>query len=374
MKKQFVLVAAAISVLGACQKKGVATTDTDKSYRITGKINNMTTGKVYLDELSEQAFVPKDTAAINQDGTFVMEGSVTEPAIYKLAFDNQEGIMLVVDNQSIQITADSGKVAQSYTVTGSKDSELVKQLNGLMQNMQRKTADLNQRAQQANASGKTQEVAALQQEFMTAQQNLQTQLKGIIRSNPASVVSAYVAGNMLNLEEEFPFVDSVLVAFKNNIPNSRYTKALDERLSSKRSTVIGATAPDIKLPSPSGQEIALSSLRGKYVLIDFWASWCGPCRKENPNVVRMYNKYKDKGFEIYGVSLDQDKDKWLKAIENDKLTWSHVSDLKGWESAAAQLYGITGIPQTIILDKQGKIIAKNLRGQELEDKIASLLN
>ncbi|MBA9077349.1 TlpA disulfide reductase family protein [Rufibacter quisquiliarum] len=373
MKKQIILAAAALSILGACQKKGVATADTDKSYRITGKINNMTTGKVYLDELGEQAFIPKDTADINKDGTFVMEGTVSEPAIYKLGFDNKEGVMLVVDNKHIEITADSGQVATTYTVKGSKDSELVKELNTIMQGMQQKVADLNQRAQAASSNGQNEEVAKLQQEFMLAQQGMQQQLKSFVRTNPSSVVSAYVAGNMISLEEEFPFVDSVLTAFKTNLPNSRYTKSLEEKVGSKRSTAIGSLAPDIKLPSPSGQEVALSSLRGKYVLIDFWASWCGPCRKENPNVVRMYNKYKDKGFEIYGVSLDQDRDKWLKAIENDKLTWPHVSDLKGWESAAGQLYGVTAIPQTVLLDREGKIIAKNLRGQELEEKIASLL-
>jgi peroxiredoxin len=141
-----------------------------------------------------------------------------------------------------------------------------------------------------------------------------------------------------------------------------------------RNVAVGQAAPDITLPSPDGKNVSLSSLRGKYVLIDFWASWCGPCRQENPNVVRMYNKYKDKGFEIFGVSLDESRDKWLKAIAMDKLTWPHVSDLKGWSSAAAQLYNIQAIPQTLLLDKEGKIIAKNLRGKALEEKLASLLN
>ena len=115
-------------------------------------------------------------------------------------------------------------------------------------------------------------------------------------------------------------------------------------------------------------------MRGKYVLIDFWASWCGPCRKENPNVVRLYNQYKDKNFEIFGVSLDQDREKWLKAIQDDNLTWTHVSDLKFWQSAAAQLYNVNSIPATVLIDPQGKIVAKNLRGQALEDKVAQLIN
>ncbi|MBC3541560.1 redoxin domain-containing protein [Rufibacter sediminis] len=373
MKKNILLAASMLLVMGACQKKGVATTDTDKSYRISGKINNMTTGKVYLDELGEQAFVPFDTATINKDGTFVLEGTVAEPAIYKLGFENQEGIMLVVENNAIEVTADSGKVAQSYTVKGSKDSELIQQLNNIMQGMQQNATALNQQFQEAANAGNQDEVKRLQEKFMALQQENQSQLKAFVKANPNSVVSVYTAGNILNLDEHYTFVDSMATSFKAALPNSKYTKSLEERLSKMRSTAMGSAAPDIKLPSPSGPEIALTSLRGKYVLIDFWASWCGPCRQENPNVVRMYNKYKDKGFEIFGVSLDQDRGKWLKAIENDKLTWPHVSDLKGWESSAAALYGITAIPQTVLLDKEGKIIAKNLRGAALEEKLASLL-
>jgi len=127
------------------------------------------------------------------------------------------------------------------------------------------------------------------------------------------------------------------------------------------------------MTDPDGKLFSLSSLRGKVVLIDFWAAWCRPCRMENPNVVRIYNAYKDYGFDVLGVSLDQNRDAWLKAIEADKLTWHHVSDLKYWQSAAAQLYGVGSIPFTVLLDRDGKIVAKNLRGEELERKVKELL-
>lgn len=136
---------------------------------------------------------------------------------------------------------------------------------------------------------------------------------------------------------------------------------------------VGQAVPEISLPTPSGETMSLSELRGKVVLIDFWASWCRPCRAENPNVVRMYNKYKGKGFEIFGVSLDRTKDAWVQAIEQDKLTWHHVSDLQFWGSEAAQAYGVNAIPYTVLLDKQGKVIAENLRGASLESKLAELL-
>lgn len=137
---------------------------------------------------------------------------------------------------------------------------------------------------------------------------------------------------------------------------------------------VGDIAPEISLPDPGGKVVSLSSLRGQYVLIDFWASWCRPCRMENPNVVRMYEKYKGKGFEIFGVSLDQSKGQWVQAIEVDQLSWIHVSDLAYWNSVVVPKYQIAGIPATVLLDKEGRIIAKDLRGEELDKKLGEVLN
>ena len=149
------------------------------------------------------------------------------------------------------------------------------------------------------------------------------------------------------------------------------TAELDEQV---EPVPIGSVAPELNFPDPLGRVITLESLRGKYVLLDFWASWCGPCRRENPNVVRAYNKYKDAGFTVYSVSLDKDKNRWLQAIKGDGLVWpNHVSDLKQWRSEAVRLYGFRGIPHTILLDKEGKVIQKNLRGAALEVKLEELL-
>ena len=149
-------------------------------------------------------------------------------------------------------------------------------------------------------------------------------------------------------------------------------KMVKDREAAERITKIGATPPEIRLPDRSGKPFNWESLKGKTVLLDFWASWCGPCRRENPNVVRLYNQYKGKGFEILGVSLDKDRGQWLQAIDQDKLTWKHVSDLKGWRNEAAQTYRVSSIPATFLLDGSGKIIAKNLRGRSLEAKLAEL--
>lgn len=154
---------------------------------------------------------------------------------------------------------------------------------------------------------------------------------------------------------------------------SRFAQNLTKQMEKARAKMIGAIAPDIGLPTPEGDTVRLSDLRGKVVLVDFWASWCGPCRRENPNVVALYNKYKDKGFEILGVSLDRNKQSWINAIQKDGLTWPHISDLKHWKSAAAQTYGVGSIPFTLLLDKEGRIVAKKLRGPQLEAKVAQLL-
>ena len=166
--------------------------------------------------------------------------------------------------------------------------------------------------------------------------------------------------------------DAIKERFGDIFPTQ--VKSIDAQAATLRTYTAGAEAPLFAGPDPGGKEISLKSLRGKVVLLDFWASWCGPCRKENPNVVKLYDKYKEKGFEILGVSLDKTKDRWVKAIEADGLTWLHVSDLKGWQSAYGRLYGVSSIPQTVLLDKEGKIIARNLRGAALEQKLAEVFS
>lgn len=156
--------------------------------------------------------------------------------------------------------------------------------------------------------------------------------------------------------------------------NPNLSQHLKTTMDKVKPTLIGQPALDFKLTTPEGKEVSLSDYKGKVVMVDFWASWCKPCRKENPNVVRIYNRFKDKGFEILGVSLDNNKDSWVEAIQKDKLTWTHVSDLAGWGSLAAKQYGVTGIPYTLIIGRDGKIIEKNLRGEQLEKKLEKILN
>ena len=198
-------------------------------------------------------------------------------------------------------------------------------------------------------------------------------IQEFIEKNNSSFASL-AAIQQLTPEAYFPTYIKLDDGLFAKYPNSSYIKAFHASVSSQKKLAPGSSAPEIAMLTPSDQPLALSSLKGKYVLVDFWASWCGPCRAENPNVVKAYKKYNAKGFEIFSVSLDKDKDKWIAAIQKDGLVWpSHVCDFMHWQSPVVQLYNFTGIPYNVLLDKNGNIIAKNLRGEDLEKKLAEVI-
>lgn len=197
-------------------------------------------------------------------------------------------------------------------------------------------------------------------------------MEALIRANSGELMSAFLVTYFETAFDEYYDLykivrDSTVIRYANN----DFVKHIDQKV---RSVIaVGTEAPDIVMAGRDGKELRLSDLRGKVVLIDFWASWCRPCRAENPNVVRLYNRYHDKGFEIFSVSLDNNRDAWLRAIQADGLVWpNHVSDLRGWSSAAGRLYGISSIPATVLVDREGKVLARNLRGQQLEQKLKDI--
>ncbi len=194
-----------------------------------------------------------------------------------------------------------------------------------------------------------------------------------VKMNPSSFVSLYLIQQAIGSNPDAAKGEPMFALLSPSLQNSEKGKELNELIELGRKTMVGKQAIDFTQPDTNGNNISLSSFKGKYVLVDFWASWCAPCRKESPNLVKAYEKYRNKNFEILGVTLDENKEKWLKAINDDHYTWTQVGDIKGWENAAARVYGIQGIPFNLLLDPNGVIIARNLRGEALEKKLEEVL-
>ena len=213
----------------------------------------------------------------------------------------------------------------------------------------------------------------MQAQYLQYEREQKTEILQLAKSKPKSYASAFFSYQFNSFASDLDGVQKAYDNLDGSIKTSFFGKKLKEIAEALKTTGIGGKAPDFTLQTPDNTTIALSSFKGKYVLVDFWASWCGPCRQENPNVVKAFNQFKNKNFTILGVSLDEDKAAWQQAIMKDNLTWQHVSDLKGWNSDVAALYGVKGIPANFLLDTEGKIIAKDLRGNELVNKLAEVL-
>ncbi|WP_046242606.1 TlpA disulfide reductase family protein [Hymenobacter terrenus] len=372
MIKSVFLAATVLGLANACQNAVAA-----DGYEISGQLKNAPAGTVlHLSELASNQFVERSQAKTDASGNFTIKGASSTPGIFQLKVDEANQVLLLLDNKThLQLNGDAKSLPTTYSVKGSKDAEVLRQLTQVMQGSKAQLEDIGKRYNAAGQAGKADEMKTIEQEYYAIQGRNTAKVKSLIRRNASSVVGGFAVGAFLNPDEEFQFVDSVAAVQRKANPNSPFTKDLTARLEPLRATAAGTQAPEINLATPAGGTLALSSLRGKYVLIDFWASWCGPCRQENPNVVKAYNQFKDKGkgFTIYSVSLDQDKGKWEKAIAADGLTWHHVSDLAGWNSVAGTAYGVKAIPQSFLLDPEGKIIAKNLRGEALTAKLAEVL-
>ncbi|WP_224998004.1 TlpA disulfide reductase family protein [Cesiribacter sp. SM1] len=359
----------------ACSNKGSgngsATAASDGSVLITGKIENAPAeGHIVLEEIQQNQVVPLDTFPL-ENKAFSEQVKVEEPGFYRLNLYNKQFVTLVLNDENVLVNADLAGVPGSATVEGSTDTRYMEEINKIVQQKQQEVTGLEQQFLEAQNQGNSARMEELRYAYMQTEKELREDIKAKLRNMESSVTAIYGV-NYLNKEDDFTFLDSLATRLRQDLPNSRYVKDFAQGVERMRSTTMGQVAPEIALPNPQGEVKKLSDLRGNVVMIDFWAAWCGPCRRENPNVVRLYNKYHDKGFEIYGVSLDRSKDDWVKAIEKDGLTWTQVSDLNYFNSEAAQTYDITAIPATVLLDKDGKIIARNLRGQALEDKLAEI--
>ena len=345
-----------------------------KGAEIKGKLTNSSGEKVYIEELTPSSINPKDSAIVGADGSFKFIVKVAETGFYRLRIDNSNFALLLLDSSDkLDFTANAKNFAGSYAVKGSEKSEKIVQVNSVLQrnfllgDSLKKIYASYQGTPKADSVGRV-----LDMQYNQVRQQESLYLKKFIDENSGSLASLAVI-DRLSSETDMEYyikLDKTLFA---KYPNSTYVKMFHTRVSEMNKLGIGSMAPDITLTTPDGKTVSLSSYKGKVVLVDFWASWCRPCRAENPNVVKAYTAYHAKGFDVLGVSLDKDKAAWQKAIADDHLSWTHISDLGMWSSSVVKLYNITGIPFSVLLDKEGKIVAKGLRGEELENAIHKLL-
>ena len=358
MRKLLLSIVAASMTLAACNAQS--------GYKVTGTVEGMPDGKAIIATVNGSSLDTLAKADV-KNGLFEFTGNVSEPTgAYIMVIGQRGAIPFMLENANITVNAGQA----GLTVTGSEGQKIYDQFMAINATAQQEAMKLQQEYQAANGDqAKMQAVQEAYAKLMTDAQAKETEL---IKANPDSYVSTFVIVSGMG-QMEYEQLKERYNLLGEKAKASAQGKAIAAQIAKLESTAIGQIAPNFTITTPEGESISLYDIKGKVKLIDFWASWCGPCRGENPHVVEIYKEYHPKGLEIFGVSLDNNKEAWVKAIADDGLVWKHGSDLKGWQSAPAQLYSVSGIPHTVLLDENNKIIAKNLRGDELKQKIAELL-
>lgn len=380
--KRLLLLLTVSAVLFSCNKAG------QNEYIISGTVKGVADGKTVVLEKQDETgqLKPIDTVKI-KDGKFTIKGSAKEPEIMLLQVEALQGkVPFILENGDIEVIVDKDSIQKSK-LSGTFNNDVFSKFNVDVVKFQKDSQKKMMAFQNANMAKMkaaqeakdTVTINKLMKEYQVIQKAGMDFYVKFAESNPKALISALIVDSMLN----DPSVDlarakKIFASFSPELKKYKPGKSIQSKLDKIAKPVaaaaeVGTIAPDFSAPNPDGKSISLKESLGKVTIIDFWASWCNPCRAENPNVVAIYNEFHAKGLNIISISLDKDANKWKEAIAKDKLTWNQVSNLKDFQDPIAITYGVNAIPSTYILDAKGTIIAKDLRGAELKAKISSLL-
>lgn len=350
----------------AANTTAVANAQKAEGFTINGNIQGLADGSVKITTTTQNPETIAKGAA--KDGVFTLKGQVQEPGLYWITYGKEQPQYIFLENAPIKISGRQAEI-KNVKIEGSQSHsdflQFRKQFDPLF-------AELNAIAFQLQQAAEDKKPALMQQ-YNNAIASMNKAVGEFLAAKPASYVSLFLLSITKQINENLSEVEQRFNQLASPLQTSAMGKDLQNYLAYAKVGAVGSQAIEFIQNDVNDKPVLLSSFRGKYVLLDFWASWCKPCRMENPNVVKAYNQFKDKNFTVLSVSLDQQKESWLKAIATDNLAWTHVSDLQFWNNSVAQLYHVQSIPQNFLIDPNGKIIARDLRGEDLEQKLCELL-
>lgn len=350
----------------------IVSVNAQKKTSITGSFSSSTTHtSVILENYLEPALFSQTTQI--KDNKFYFEFDCANEDIFKIKVNDKNFVALIIKpGDKIVLKLNPSKINENPDIIGSDQSKRIYDIENKLAGIQSSQDSLNtlySKTAQTDATRKKE----LEDNYMLLDNQKNALLYNAIKPNIGDLANMFFI-ERLNFDEYYALYASVDSAIYQKYNYNKAVEGLHSKVISSKTTAIGSKAPEIKLPTPEGELMSLYDVKGKIIIVDFWASWCRPCRMENPNMTSLYADFHEKGLEIFGVSLDKDKSSWVKAIADDKLIWYHVSDLKFWQSEAAKLYGVGSIPSMFVLDSDFKIIAKNLRGEQLRNFVAQRLN